>query len=239
MKQTLPLLTVAVSVYNEARTLPATIDSILWGLREIIDDYEILIIDDASRDNSYEVARDLAQKNPKIAVFRNEVNLNQGGVVKEAIRLARGEYLFITGADDRIARESLKNLYAHVGLGDTMVLLYIANEDGRYPLRLFLSRAFVNCLNILFRFHLRYYNGPGIIRTKHLRVLKLGTSNNFGLFAEIVTLLLKKGLPYKEVPMYLNNDPKGQNLRAIFRNFFGVLRMVAGLVWRGYVARDF
>ena len=62
-------LSIIIPLYNNEDTLERTVESVL---RQNIDDFEIIIVDDGSTDNSGAVADDLARKNNRITAIRQE-----------------------------------------------------------------------------------------------------------------------------------------------------------------------
>jgi glycosyltransferase involved in cell wall biosynthesis len=70
--------------------MPATLDSILG---QSFSDFELIISDDASRDNTEEVCRDYAKRDFRIRYYRNSRNLGMPGNLNAAISQARGTYI--------------------------------------------------------------------------------------------------------------------------------------------------
>jgi glycosyltransferase involved in cell wall biosynthesis len=95
-----PSLSVTVQNYNHAHYLPRCLESIL---AQSVQPFEILVLDDASTDNSIEVIESFTRRFGHIHLHRNERNLGAVGNVNKAIDLARGEYVFSSAADDEIA----------------------------------------------------------------------------------------------------------------------------------------
>lgn len=92
-------LSVVIANYNHGHFLEARIQSIL---NQLDANDEIVIVDDASTDNSIEIIEKFVAQDSRIHLIRNEKNL---GVVKSANRVmkaARGKYLSSLSADDRI-----------------------------------------------------------------------------------------------------------------------------------------
>jgi glycosyltransferase involved in cell wall biosynthesis len=92
-----PTVTFVVPCYKLAHLLPECIDSIL---SQTYRDFEILIMDDCSPDDTAEVARSFAD--PRVKHIRNEPNLGHLRNYNKGIGIARGEYIWLISADDRI-----------------------------------------------------------------------------------------------------------------------------------------
>ncbi len=229
-------LTIVVTAYNEEDFLKLTIKTLAGALEGIIDDYEILIIDDASFDDTPRVANNLVKENSKIKYIRNLKNLNQGGCYKKSIRLATKEFYYLLPGDNMIEAESLRQIISATGQAD-LILPYIDNYNVRHPFRKLVSLAFVKALNFLFGLRLKYYNGPIIVKTDLLRQIKV--SNSFMFMADTVVKLLNHGYSYIELPMRFNADEKGANIKAIRRNFFPVIKNILSLFWRIRVKRRY
>lgn len=68
-----------VPVYNKSRDLTQALSNLVRVVKEY--NYTILVIDDASTDTSYEIVSEIASKNPRIFLYRNELNLGKGGTL--------------------------------------------------------------------------------------------------------------------------------------------------------------
>src|SRR5436190_4104321 len=95
----LPPLSVIVPNYNHAKYLPTCLTAIL---RQSLQPIEIIVLDDASTDNSLEVIRQFAAENPVIRLVQNEKNLGVMPNVNKGVELSRGEYVYIAPADDEV-----------------------------------------------------------------------------------------------------------------------------------------
>lgn len=90
-----PKVSVLICVYNGEAFLAEAIQS---ALDQTFQDYEILVIDNASTDRSVEVARTFTD--PRIRIFQNESNIGHAGSLNVGLAEARGEYAAILDADD-------------------------------------------------------------------------------------------------------------------------------------------
>ncbi len=90
-----PLVTVAIPMYNNARFISETITSVL---KQTFPDFELLIYDDHSTDNSCEIAASFADA--RIKLFRNPGNLGPEGNWNKAVSNVRGKYVKLVCGDD-------------------------------------------------------------------------------------------------------------------------------------------
>src|SRR3954469_22110395 len=112
--QSLPSLSVVVPNYNHAKYLPTCLTAILG---QSVQPFEILVLDDASTDNSLEVIRRFAAEHSLIRLIQNETNLGVMPNLNKGVELSRGEYVYIASADDEVVpglfEKSLRLLVEH------------------------------------------------------------------------------------------------------------------------------
>jgi glycosyltransferase involved in cell wall biosynthesis len=92
-----PKVTFIVPCYRLAHLLPECVDSIL---QQTLQDFEILIMDDCSPDNTPEVAASF--RDPRVVHVRNNPNLGHLRNYNKGISLAKGDYIWLISADDRL-----------------------------------------------------------------------------------------------------------------------------------------
>jgi|WetSurMetagenome_2_1015567.scaffolds.fasta_scaffold00078_20 glycosyltransferase involved in cell wall biosynthesis len=80
--------------YNEEDSIGEYLERALSLMDSCVEDYEIVLIDDGSTDQTYAIAESFRSKTEKLKIFRNETNLNVGFSSRRAIGLASKEYLF-------------------------------------------------------------------------------------------------------------------------------------------------
>lgn len=92
-----PVVSVIMSVYNGEDYLSQSIQSIL---QQTLKDYEFIIVDDASTDNSYEIMQPYARTDGRILVIRNSSNLGLAQSLNIALNHSRGTFIARMDADD-------------------------------------------------------------------------------------------------------------------------------------------
>ena len=118
------LFSVIVPMYNASKSIRLCLESIL---RHNFDDYEVIIINDGSTDDSESICREIANGNDKVLLY----NFENGGVGKarrRGIQRARGDFLIFVDVDDFISPDLLKTLSGIIRLHDDVeVIRYYAN----------------------------------------------------------------------------------------------------------------
>jgi glycosyltransferase involved in cell wall biosynthesis len=103
----MPLVSVLMTAYNREKYLAFAIESVLASTYR---NWELIIVDDVSKDRTFEVASSYAEKDGRIRAFRNEKNLGDYGNRNQAAGHARGKYLKYVDADDYIYPWGLETL---------------------------------------------------------------------------------------------------------------------------------
>lgn len=101
-------VTIALSVYNVAEYVRASLDSIL---AQTFSDFELLCIDDASTDDTWVILEEYASKDSRIRLFRQEKNQGLSVSRNLAIQEAKGEYLLMLDGDDLFAPDMVEKAY--------------------------------------------------------------------------------------------------------------------------------
>jgi hypothetical protein len=118
----IPKVTVCIASYNHAKYLPATLESVL---SQDFSGFEVILVDDGSSDNSFEVAESYAKVDSRIRVFRHPGNANRGisATWNKIVSESQGMYLAWIGSDDLwypemlTAMMSMLDDHADIGLG--------------------------------------------------------------------------------------------------------------------------
>ncbi len=92
-------LSVIVPVYNSALFISETFQELVDYLEKLGEDYELLFVDDGSRDNTGSILEELAGPHPRVFLIRNGANRGKGYSVRAGMKQAQGDFLVFTDAD--------------------------------------------------------------------------------------------------------------------------------------------
>ena len=100
-----PLFSIIMANYNNARYIKEAIESLL---KQTYSNWELIFVDDCSYDNSLAIAGEYAQKDTRIKILVNKINLGEGGTKKKGADVASGELLAYFDSDDRLCSRALE-----------------------------------------------------------------------------------------------------------------------------------
>src|SRR5687768_8357536 len=95
----MPKLSVVIPAYNEAARIGPTLDAVERWLESTGEDYEVIVVDDGSADETARMVEAVGQKNPRIGVLRLEKNRGKGAAVRAGVLATRGEEVLFSDAD--------------------------------------------------------------------------------------------------------------------------------------------
>lgn len=98
-------VSIILPVYNASKFLKECLDSIL---KQTYTNYEIVVVDDGSTDNSYTIAKEYANINNRIKIIKNIKNLGVSCAMNTAINVSRGRYISVMNADDKMHPKRLQ-----------------------------------------------------------------------------------------------------------------------------------
>jgi glycosyltransferase involved in cell wall biosynthesis len=126
-----PNVSVCVPSYNYARFLPDCIESVLQQTHR---DFELIVVDDASTDETEALVRRYASLDPRVRYERNPERLGMNGNLKHSADLASGRYIKMLCADDWLTPDCLETFRDLMEANPSAVLAasacIVTNEDG-------------------------------------------------------------------------------------------------------------
>ncbi|MES2201158.1 MAG: glycosyltransferase family 2 protein [candidate division FCPU426 bacterium] len=205
-----PKISVLMPAYNEGRAIRSNmlaVDRMLKGMGET---YEIIVVDDGSNDWTFEEASKAAKGLPQIKVKRNEVNQGKGWALKEAFRLAHGEWVVFLDSDLDIDPAQLKLFFEIQKRENSDIVIGSKRHPQsklKYPLkRRIVSSGYFFLVKLLFNLPLRdTQTGLKVFRREVLRtVLPKVLVKRYAFDLELLVLANYFGFSIAEAPVIVN-----------------------------------
>lgn len=211
----------AVPCYNEEKNIQRALEGLVCALAGRPLTYEIIVIDDGSRDETSATAKAYQAAHPDlpIQVKRNTTRRGLGASYFEGAAVAQGEYYMVVHGDGDMPAESLSKVIDKMGQAE-IVNPYVVNQGDRPFVRRVISFVFRKLVDLLGGHRLHYYTGPVLHRRANVLKAKTRT-RGFGYQAELLCYLLRRGCSVVEVP-FVSKYHHHQTDAFHFSNFLSV-----------------
>ena len=174
-------------VYNEAENIERTLSRASALAKEICDDYEIVVVDDASTDSSGAIIDRLAQEDSHIISIRLGRNTKFGGALKAGLMKASEDIALYTDSDFPAKEEDIKRALELLGSSDIVTAYSLVIKDASFK-RILMSKVYNFLIQLFFGLNIRDINsGLKIYKRKVLEGLSLKSESPFidvEIFAE-------------------------------------------------------
>lgn len=221
-------ISVIVPAHNEEKNILLTIENIISSFSKLNLKGEIIVIDDGSTDNTFELVENKRKEIPFLRVLRNKKKSGVGFSFWGGIEEATGEaVVMIPGDNENDAYEILR--YYHLLDDVDIVVNFIYNKEIRPLLRRILSFIYNLIINFTFLTKFHYTNGTIMVRRL---VLKSVTHKSKGFFfqTEFLIKLVKRGYLFAEVPSRLDLRKEGKSQAVKLSSFLKVAKDYLNLV---------
>ena len=199
-------------MFNEAQNIAESIARVTRLAREIADDYEIVVVDDASNDGSGGIVDALAFKDIHIKSIKLKKNTKFGGALKEGLKAASKDVVFYTDSDLPAKDEDMKKgIELMETSGSDVVSAYsLVIKDSRLK-RVIMSKGYNFLVRLLFGLKMKDINaGLKIYRRHVLKGLDLRSKSPF-IDVEIFAEAAKRNCKISQYGLVFDHRVKGKS----------------------------
>jgi glycosyltransferase involved in cell wall biosynthesis len=193
-------LTLFFPMYNEKETVERMVYKALSTLETMVDDYEIVIVDDASYDGSEEIADELARQHPQVRVVRHPRNMGYGTALRTGLQNATKELVFYTDCDEPVDLRDIGRALALIGPDADLVIGY---RIRRYDTvrRFAYSQVYNFLCRLLFGIRVRDVNFSfKLLKREILQDIYLDAGSVF-IDGELLAEAIRRGRRIVEIPV--------------------------------------
>ena len=239
----MPMLSIAVPVFNEEKRLPEKLTSYADYLEKNFPDYEIVFVNDGSYDNTLKVLETLSSANPKIRFINNDKNRGRGFAMRVGVLAAQGDYILETDADFPVSPDHIKIFMDFLDGHPEYDLIIGSREhpDSKFavkqpPLRVFAGKIFHIIFGLAFgmRFNDVMCGFKMFRRDAAKDIFKFIYDSRYLAAGEIIFVARKFGYRIKELPVVWQDDKRSKVrvFKDSLRTLWGILKMFSR-DWQG------
>ncbi len=220
-------LTIAIPAYNEQENIEWVIKDTLKSLPKYFKDYEVVVVDDGSSDNTGKIVDRLIKKYPQLKVV-HQPNGGYSKAMLAGIKAASKDYVAYLPADGQFLVEDMRHCFEIMSNFD-LILGYRGSRPDYPTKRIVMSYGYL--LLLLFLFDIKYIDvgWVNIWNTKKVQKLKLDGVGGIFILTEIVVKFKKLGYKIGEAPSYYRARRSGTVKNAKFKvvrdTFFNAWRL--------------
>ncbi len=146
-------ISVVMPAYNEEANIGPMVSEVLAVMEPICDEYEVIVVDDGSRDKTAEAVRKLAADHPQVRLIQHQVNKGYGAAVYTGFTSATRDFIFFTDSDKQFEVAEIASLLPLVEEAD-MVAGYRAPRRDPFH-RLLYGWGWTALVTLLFGYTVR------------------------------------------------------------------------------------
>jgi glycosyltransferase involved in cell wall biosynthesis len=226
-------LSVIIPAYNECENILATLENVTTALAPLSLPYEVLVIDDGSRDNTADLVTSSLPRFSNVRLLKNERNMGFGWSYRRGVEAASLAHVVMVHGDNAWGAATLGDLFVRVGDADIIIGYTRDMWHSRPLVRTLISKTFTFMVNVITGRRLKYYNGLQIHRAGVLKSLTI-QSTGYGFQAEVLVRALGLTKTFVEVPMNLTERERGESKAFRMKNAIDVIRtlkLLCSLEW--------
>lgn len=237
-----PSLSVFFPAYNDAPSLPALLEKTFAVLPTLTADYEVIVVNDGSRDDTAEVLARLQQKyGPRLRVVTHEKNMGYGAALRSGFAAATKDLVFYTDGDGQYDPGELPKLMALMAPDVGLVNGYKIERHDPWH-RIVIGRLYNAFARFLFRIRIRDIDCDyRLIRRSLLDEIRLNSTSGT-ICVELVRKLELSPYRVAEVPVHhyprLHGRSQFFRVRSLATTFWQLIRLYYRLVIRPAINGD-
>lgn len=228
-------LSIIIPCFNEAADLEDSVKRNINDGKRYLKNFETIIVDDGSTDNSLGIARKLSKIHSNIRVLSHKKNLGLGAAILSGVKIAKYDLItYLPGDGQAYVRDILAGL--RIAREVDLVLTYRKRRNDYTLYRKFLSLCLTMMIRMLFGLRYRDYNWVHIYKKSIFSKLKIKSKGVFFL-GEIVIRAHRQNLKIAEAESIYrprrSGESKTAKLQAVLKAFFSIL-----VVWYSLIYLD-
>ncbi len=220
-------ISVVIPAYNEALNVVKAVESAVAAIEKVSTDYEIIVVDDGSRDGTSDVVKGILPRFPRLRLVRNEPNRGYGGALRRGFEESTKELILFAPADNQFDLEESPRLLALIDGGADIASGNRAERNDPL-LRRLNGMGWNLAIRLLFGFLSNDIDcGFKVLKRSILQRVPLSSTGAM-IDTELLAGAKARGYIIRDTPVThlarTAGSPTGANLRVILRAFRDLLR---------------
>lgn len=219
-------VSLVIPTYNDETTIARLIEDSDVLLSEVCSDYEIVVINDGSKDGTLSVVEEVASRYPQVRVINHPINKGFGATIRELYLSGKKDLIFSLPGDYQYAPKELLPMASGLNSHDFVIGLRVHRNDP--PRRKFQSFIYNSMLRVLYGHRHKDVNSIKLFRRAILDHIELKSYTPF-VDAELCIRAERAGFKVIEIPIEhlprLSVGASGGKFSVIWETFSDLFKM--------------
>jgi dolichyl-phosphate beta-glucosyltransferase len=217
MTERMPQVSIIIPAFNEERRLEKTLARVAEWMDQTGLSYEVLVVDDGSRDGTHAIAEKFARERPQFFALALAENRGKGAAIRAGFEKSRGEIVLFSDADLSTPIEELERLHIALQNGADFVIASRGLKESNLEVR---QQWFRERMGKTFNALVRFLTGIPfrdtqcgfkLLRGDDARALAAEMrEEGFAFDVELILLARRRGIEIREVPVTWRNDARSR-----------------------------
>lgn len=216
-----PKISVIFPVFNEEKRVLRNLIKTYSYLESLNIPYEIIVVDDGSKDGTVKIIKELIEERKSIVFFSLKKNIGKGGAIRYGVKRSKGKYLFFSDIDLSVPISFIPKFTQALDQGYDIAIASRRKKGSivmkkQHPLRQTLGHVFTKLSTFIFDLEVTDVTcGFKAFSSKSAKTLfSQAKINRWAFDTEILYLAKKNGLRLRELPVHWSNQ-KGTKVNLI------------------------
>ena len=214
-------ISAVLPAYNEEALIAATATEVAAAMANLVDDYEVIVVNDGSRDRTEEIVQQIAQANPRIRCVTHPVNRGYGEALRTGFTSATKDFIFFTDGDKQFDVREVERLLPEMERADLVCGYRNPRRDSF--IRLLYAWGWKQLVTALFGYTARDIDCAFKLFRRQVWDQVQVRSGGATFSAEFLVRAREKGFRFAEVPVThyprTAGNPTGAKPHVILRAF--------------------
>ena len=220
-------ISLVLPAHNEEPNIRAVVEEAAVVLPNAFTDYEVIVVNDGSKDRTLEIANELRNENPHVVVVNHPVNRGYGAALTSGFNAATGDYIMFMDSDRQFDINDIHNLTPYVEEFDIVAGYRIKRNDPAH--RLLNAALFGMAVRLMFDIQVRDIDCAfKIMRADVLKGINLESPGAL-INTEILAKAKAQGRTLTQVGVNhyprLEGEQSGASVKVVIRAFKEIIRL--------------
>jgi glycosyltransferase involved in cell wall biosynthesis len=221
-------LSVVIPAYNEKENIKLVLKDAIKKLPKYFKDWEIIVVDDGSSDETGNIADKVASKTKNVTVIHQPKNTGFSQAMVAGIRKSKKEFIAFMPADGQFLVDDMRHCFEVFDNAD-LILGYRGGRTDYATKRIFFSYGYLLLLLLLFDVKYMDVGWVNIWRNSAVKKVKLRALGGIFILTEILIRFRKKGFRIVEAPSYyhprISGEVKNAKWKVVMSTFLNAFKL--------------